>query len=434
MKRSLSIILVVLMVVSLFAGCGQTTPSASPSASSQAPAQSATPAPAKDVTLTFFNFYQGEGAAYGEKFPEAVKAKFPNITIEMETLEWNKMHATLQTKIASNEIPDLLDFKAQDVPTYAKTGILMDLTGKAFMSNVPEAALTNIKVDGKDYGIPYTALYQGVLYNRKIFTDNGLTVPKTYAELMTLCKTLQDKGITPFATHFMDSWNIGNMTMQFAMADVFSKNPNWGKDLFAGKTSFSTSPEYKAVFEHVKDMYGYTFKDTFSYDLTKCDELFAKGEAAMNVTGTWTISNIDKVNPELDYGIFPFPGVDPGAKLIFEPNHTFSGSAKSENVDAITQVLEFVATDKELAQFCADSSVTHSLIKDVSPSYKNPTLSDIDTYKKDGNIADVSLGNVQIVWPYQDEYSKYIQEWLLGGKTLEDALKAADDYKSKVTQ
>ena len=112
----------------------------------------------------------------------------------------------------------------------------------------PEAARENLKIGGKDYGVPYSALFQGVLFNRAIFDKYGLKVPTTYDELMAVAKTLKSKGVTPFATHFADNWNIGNITMQFAMSEVFSENPSWGNDLYAGKASFEKSEGYSYNF------------------------------------------------------------------------------------------------------------------------------------------------------------------------------------------
>jgi raffinose/stachyose/melibiose transport system substrate-binding protein len=420
-----------MLVLSLLAGCGGQKQSGETTKATEEkkeePKKQAEP-----VTIKFFNWYNNEGVPYADKLVELVKEKMPNVTLELEMVNWDTMHPTLQTRIAANEVPDLIDFKGQDIPKYAKAGHLMELTGKPFMQDLPKAATEAIKVEGKDYGIPYTALYQGVLYNKKIFAENSIEIPKTYDELMQIAEKLQSKGITPFATHFKDNWNIGNITMQFAMSEVFNKNPRWGYDLYEGKVSFAESPEYRAVFEHVKDVYKYTFKDTYSIELTKSDELFAKGKAAMNITGTWSITNIEAVNPELDYGIFPFPGKDPGAKLIFEPDHTFAASAKTKHPEEVLKVLELVATDKKLAQFCIDNLKTHSLLKDVMPSTKSPVLKDIDNYKNNNQIVDVSIGNTQILWPYQEEYSRYITEWLFGKKTLDEALKAADAYKDKV--
>lgn len=385
----------------------------------------------EEIVLTCFNYFTAEGAVFAERFPEAVKEQFPNVTIEMEIIEWNKMHPTIEARFAANEVPDIMVLKSQDIPTYAPTGNLMDLTGQPFLDNVIELSRQSIIIDGREYGIPYNALYQGVFYNREIFSEKNLSIPQTYDELIKICEKLESQGITPFSTHLMDVWHIANMTMQFAMVEVFNKNPNWGYDLFDGKVSFSTSDEYRRVFEIMKDIRKYTFEDTFTYDQMKAVELFAKGEAAMMVTGTWNCDIIERFNPKLDYGIFPFPGRDSETKLLFEPNYTWAGSSRSENKELILKILEFIATDKELARYCAETSKTQSMIKGVDIISHNSISSDINKYIRANKVVDVNIGNIQIKWDYQEEYSRYIQEWLLDKITLDEALEAADQYMYK---
>lgn len=385
---------------------------------------------AETVTLTFFNWYGAETGDFKDVLLQKVQQALPDVNIEFEQVVWDQMHPLLQTRIAANQTPDLLDFKGQDIPRYAKTGNLLELTGKPFLANIPEAARENLKVDGKEYGMPYTTLYQGVFYNKKIFNDLGLSVPTTYAELMQICKILTEKGITPFATHFADNWNIGNITMQFAMAEVFNENPNWGNDLYAGKVAFATSEGYRRVFEHVKDVYEHTWPDTYSVTFQDCDQRFVKGEAAMNITGTWSVSNF-ALDPSFDYGLFPFPGQNAGAKLIMEPNHTWAISSATKHPEAALKVLEIVATDAELAATMLAAEKTNVLIKGVQPAQPDPYFADAEAYKANNQIVDVSIGNVQIMWPYQEEYSKEITEWIMGSKSLDDALKAADAAQDK---
>ena len=63
--------------------------------------------------------------------------------------------------------------------------------------------------------------------------------------------------------------------------------------------------------------------DNYRSIFSEATNRFAKGQAAMFVTGTWINRNL-KEFPGFDYGIFPFPGKKAGARLIFEPNHTWA--------------------------------------------------------------------------------------------------------------
>ena len=67
------------------------------------------------------------------------------------------------------------------------------------------------------------------------------------------------------------------------------------------------------------------------------------------------------------------------------------------------------------------------MLKDVSPTFINPSQVDIDKYAAAGRVVDVTLGNNQLVWGgFQEENAKDIAAWLQGDASFEDALKASD--------
>ena len=68
-------------------------------------------------------------------------------------------------------------------------------------------------------------MYQGVYYNREMFEENGWEVPETQEDLQAIIDDCNEKGIVPFASHMIDTWAIGNVTMQFMMNDVFNNDP-----------------------------------------------------------------------------------------------------------------------------------------------------------------------------------------------------------------
>jgi ABC-type glycerol-3-phosphate transport system substrate-binding protein len=232
----------------------------------------------------------------------------------------------------------------------------------------------------------------------------------------------------PFATHYVDTWSIGNVTMQFAVNDVFRKTPDWGDQFRAGKVNFADSPGYKHCYEYNKLIYDNTWKDqTFSMEQTACDAKMVLGEAAMKVSGSWSIQNFFDVDEKFDFGVFPFPNQDGDSKLLLEPNMTFMKSASSPHQAEIDCLFEVLTGDKKLALQVYDFTKTAPMIKGVTPTFPNPSQSDIDKYAAADRIQDVNLGNNQLQWGgFQEENAKDIAEYLQGRITVEDALKAAD--------
>lgn len=430
MKQKLvSVLLVATMTATMLAGCGGgdataadegTTP-ATESAASQETADDQEP-----VTLTVLAGQSTTDAGIEDMIDEALAEKYPNITLEWECVDWgNDFQPKMQQYIQSG-LPDIMIGKAQDVATYAPQGLLAEID-EQYLSAGLDAARENVTIDGKTYGLVYNALYQGVYYNKDMFEENGWEVPDTMDELNAIIEDCNAKGITPFASHMVDTWSIGNVTMQFMMNDVFNNDPTWGDKFREGTVNFSDSEDAQTAYTYNKLIYDNTYANTFSTEQTDCDAKMVMGEAAMKVSGSWSIQNFLDIDPEFNFGIFPFPNQTGDSKLIFEPNITIMTSASTEHQDAVNKVLEVLTTDKELAVEIYDYTKTASMLKDVTPTFDNPSQVDIDKYAAEGRIVDVTLGNNQLVWGgFQEENAKDIAAWLQGQETFEECLSASD--------
>ena len=209
--------------------------------------------------------------------------------------------------------------------------------------------------------------------------------------------------------------------------DVFNKAPDWGDKFRAGEVSFSDSEDMQNALNYNKLIYDNTFEDTFSTEQTDCDAKMVLGDAAMKVSGSWSIQNFLDIDENFDFGIFPFPNQTGDSKLIFEPNITIMTSANTEHQDAVDDFLDLMSSDKDLAVEILDYTKTASMLKDVTPTFNNPSQEDIDKYASEDMIVDVTLGNNQLVWGgFQEENAKDIAAWLQGQESLEDCLKACD--------
>lgn len=430
MTKVLALLLSVIMMASLVVGCGDGSSKKGDSQGDPVK-QSDASTEDKDVTLRVLAGQSTTDAGIEDMIDEALAKKYPNITLEWECVGWGQDFNAKMQQYMQSGLPDIMVGKAQDVTTFGSKGLLGDMTGKPYLSEVMEAAIPGVTVDGQVQGLVYNALYQGVYYNRDIFKTYNIEIPETVDELNAVIEKLKAAGIAPFATHFLDTWSIGNITMQFAINEVFNKEPKWGDKFRAGEVSFETSPEYRACYENVKLLYDNTWtNETFSLEQTECDRRLIGGEAAMKVSGSWSIQNFLDVDKDADFGVFPFPNKTGDAKLIFEPNITFMKSANSENQDAIDKVFEVLTSDKELALEIYNFTKTAPMIKGVTPTYPNPSQSDIDKYAEEGRIVDANSGNTQLTWGgFQEENAKDIAAWLQGNETLEGVLKISDSRK-----
>ncbi len=361
---------------------------------------------------------------------EKIASKFPNVVLEWDSMDWGDYFSDeMRSKIASDTLPDIIIGKAQDVASYYDSGYLADF-GENFTSRIKHDYLKNVTIDGKVYGLPYNMLYQGVLYNRNIFLRYGLEVPKTAEEMQLVIDRLNEVGMTPFASHFQENWYSANILMQFAVNQVFSEYPNWGDEFRQKLHSFSSSKEYIQCFEQVKTVYSNSWPDAITVNQSKCTKRFANEEAAMYVTGTWTIQTLRSIRPDMKIGIFPYPNESGDAKLIYEPNLTFMRNAHSENAELADEILLAIISDKELAASAAAFTQTESLISGVDADTLSMIHKDVENYLENASIRDVTVGNNQLIWYFQDICTQQMIPWLEGKTSLENVLEYADENRS----
>lgn len=169
--------------------------------------------------------------------------------------------------------------------------------------DVPAGLIDNYTYNGKQYCVPLNVAYWAMYYNKKIFADNGLQVPKTWADLEKVADTLVAKGITPF--HQM------NIIFEFVwfQALLVGSDPKAYQGLETGTTKY-TDP---AVVDAVKKWYEMEQKKYFIDPGVQTDPqtLMKTGKVAMAYFGSFFTGQLTSVGmkSDSDYGIFALPSV-----------------------------------------------------------------------------------------------------------------------------
>jgi ABC-type glycerol-3-phosphate transport system substrate-binding protein len=363
-----------------------------------------------------------------EMINDLVERELPGIELEWEKVDWgDKFQSQMHAKFSAGEVPDIMIGKAQDVATYLPSGNLARIP-ESLLGRVREEALASVSFGGKAYGIPYNAFYQGVFYNRDIFAKYGLSPPSTRAALAEIVRKLEAVGVVPFAAQFYDSWYSGNVIMQMAIGDVFSRRPDWGDRFRAGEVSFSASSAYRGCFLALRDIRDATWPDAFAIGASECDERFATGKAAMYVSGSWNLQMVNALNPGMNVGLFPYPNSTGDARLIMEPNMTFMKSSKTSRPDEVDAVLAAVFGSRDLASRIFDFTRTSSLLKEGS-DVPLPIQIDVDRYRREGRVVDATGGNTQLIWSFQESLAVRLDDWLQGKASLASVLAYADSNR-----
>lgn len=389
-----------------------------------------TPRQEEKVLLTVLAGESTSDPGMADLIHERIEKAFPNVELEWENVDWGERFSVrLNAMLSSGEAPDIIIGKAQDIQAFYPMGALGVFPQELGEPLVDEAVAAGM-ADGKLYGLVYNQLYQGVLYNKNIFWRYNFEVPKTEKELATIVDRLNRVGQTPFAAHFQETWHTGNILMQFAIGDVFSKEPDWGDRLRAGEVSFADSA-YRRCAQKVVYQYQNTWNDAMQVTQSESDLRFAGEEAVMYLGGSWSVQALKSVAPYRQIGIFPYPNSTGDAKLIAEPNITFMKGAATKHDVLINDIFRMLLSDKELAQTVCAFTQTDTCLKGVTVDSLDMIREDIERYREAGRIVSASIGNNQLIWAFQYDCAELLLAHLRGEQTLDDVLAQWDALRAQ---
>lgn len=378
-------------------------------------------------TITILAGQSTSDAGIEEMIQKVLEEKFPYVNFEWVCVGWNgdnyKMRLT--GKYAIGNPPDIIIGKAQDAVSYAESGVLLKIPEKCAVG-IRDEDKKMVSHNGDLYAIPYTCQYQGVLYNKAVFEQYDLKPPSTQEELDEIVETLEKNGITPFASHFQESWQVGNNTMQFFMNEIFQYDPKWGEKLRDGRKTFRRDATVEKCFRNSEYILKHSWHDALQIDQFECDERFGKGSAAMYLTGSWSLQSISQVTQDMNIGIFPYPNENGDAKLIKETNISFMKGAHTRQSELVDEILLEIGTNQKLAKEVADYTKGESTLKSLEDYRITEVQEDIGCFEKENKVIDVTIGNTQLIWSFQSDVAEEELIWLRGRKTLNEVLYYAD--------
>lgn len=367
-----------------------------------------------------FPQYMDQWQAYATQFEQKILAeKNVSVKINLEMPSSDQYDSVLQARLAGDDAPDLYTIHANNLGLYSKAGHLTDLSAQALAEKIYPNVRETVSLDGKVLAVPLESMAWGVLYNKDIFADAGVTPPATLTEMKAVIETLKAKGYTPFLLAFQEQWVPQLMTALTLGGKVSGDLPDWVERMYKDEGSYE---EVREIF----DVIGLIMQNGTSRAMEEGSQQgaadFAAGKAAMFVQGTWAAGTIMETNPDMKLGVLALPVNDnPGSTLVNMSTSTVLGVYPGgKNLDMALAFANYVLDD-------ADSS---ALFQACS---FNP-LATVHTYEAASWVADASQYVAQgkayrdLVLPsaVTDEQGKLLQELYVGSVTVDDIIQRLD--------
>jgi raffinose/stachyose/melibiose transport system substrate-binding protein len=381
----------------------------------------------KPVTISFWDNYTDPTQS---KAMDAIIASFEQkntlIKIKRSSMKADDQRKLIKPALVSKEGPDLFAYDAG--PGYlgvlAKANLLLDLTAQSeslgWKTRFPKWIQERNTFNSKVYGVGTQVEMLGVYYNKKIFKELGVTVPKTYDEFLAICKTAKAKGMVPISLDDRDQWPAFHIESMFYTA-VAGKTEI--EAVLNGTKSFD-QPIFIEALDTFKKLItdGYTTKSPLAISYDDGNKEFYSGKAAMRMTGTWMVSGMVE-NLKDDVGFFLLPSVKSELPLMAPGGigGTFAVSADSKNPDAAVKFLDYMFS-KETAKIWYEASVIPPVSIDASTINANSLFKDVVILSQ--TPAGLSY-NIDVLMPQKvnDITMNDLQELIAGKKTGADVVK-----------
>ncbi len=360
MKKMISIILVMSVVVSLMA-CGGKKPEETSGVFS--PALDTNTSCSITVAGSYDNFEALE--AEFDRFNEM----YPNVQLSYVKLD--DYSNILGAALEGDDAPNIFFSYAWMIGNDKYASVLShmeDLSDPALGINLGciRPGLINHDDEGRVMIVPVFSRSYGMLVNNDLFKKEGLSVPTTWSELMTVCEEFRNKGYaSPMMGYSLKSSSCFMYTVAYPMfAATLAEKP---EALELANNLDPKAGEYmRPALETVEKLI-----QSECIDISECDKIednytevilrFFEGDVPMMICAGDTVSGTRKresqseafIASPFDYTFAPIPLTDDGGYFIDSPSIEFSVNKDCDNLDMTNEFMRFLITNSELDQMAS---------------------------------------------------------------------------------
>ncbi len=375
----------------------------------------------------------------------AYKKQKPNVTIEYTKKNIENYEEELKDALASGQGPDIFSINNSWLPQYlnkVEPAPEKLYTMKEYRDAFVDVVSNDFVRDNKIYGTALWVDSLGLYYNKDLLGTAGIaTPPKTWDELARDARMITsqnedgyfDRSGVAIGTSSNVNRSVDIVYLMMLQAGVIPWSSDGRSPRFAGsiqRAGQSVNPGAEALEFYTSFANPSTANYNWNLESDYSVDAFANGRAGFLYGYSYTRSQIDSKNPNLNYDVAPVPQYDPG-----QPNVNFASyfgevvSKQSEQKEAAWDFLKFATSKKTLDAYYA---------KDKQPSSRRDL---IELQTQDLEIGVFAHANLtaKSFFKYNEPkfdaiFEDLIDNILLGGQSITSALSKAQSQANNLVQ
>jgi len=308
------------------------------------------------VTLTVLNYIDMSEPNSANEIAmvwDVFALQHPEIEIIREDLFNEPFHQKVEAYAAQGNLPDVLyAWPSGRSETLHKEHLLYDLETllkRDGLYNNYAATCTAPQLGGYLGELPNGITATSMMFvNEKVLRDNGLEIPKTYADLKAMVPVLNAKGIEVISMDCQDGWVM--QSCLFSLITGRFGGADWADKLAAGEWDFEDD-WFKKALTVVDNLYkdGIINRNTLSISYGSGRADFAAGKSAFYIDGDWACASFQedvttgdalfsREQQATDVSLMNFPALD--GEVVHESNSAVVGTGWAIAADIAPEKLE----------------------------------------------------------------------------------------------
>lgn len=322
----------------------------------------------EDAPLEVVIFNGGFGEEYAKAHEAMYRERHPKAEVKHSATQ--EISKTLQPRFVDGSPPDVLNNSGGNQIDFNGLVSQKALTDLGQLLDAPSLDDPKVKVrdtllpgiipvgsyDGTFLSLNYAYTVYGIWYSEKLFAERGWQYPKTWDEMIALCRQIKAAGIAPWTyqgkhPRYM-SWAILSAAAKLAGTDVLvaidNLEPNaWKHD------AIKTAAE--AYYQLAVD--GFILPGSEGLDHVQSQTEWCRGKAAFISCGSWLENEQKSVTPpDFRMAVAPTPSLSKSDKLPFTAvrgtgSEPFVVPARGKNVQGGLEYLRVMLSKKGAADF-----------------------------------------------------------------------------------
>src|SRR5262249_52334285 len=151
------------------------------------------------------------------------------------------------TELAAGNAPDVLGTapgcgQPNSICTLGKAGYLAPMIRKPWVKRQLRLVVAAHKHRKGLHASARDTTPDGVFTHDDLFRKLGLRMPRTFPQLLDLCRKAKGAGTVAMMLPGAATASMGALVAGLSVATVYGKDPHWGAKLRAGSVTFDGSP------------------------------------------------------------------------------------------------------------------------------------------------------------------------------------------------